>query len=139
MEHVSVLRKDGYTQDYYPYNGVILSATLQYESTTDLLALALKVKLDDIPSFITHISGDNGRRGFSRAEFFQFRLAGLFKVLDVSSTVQMNDKAFRGYLLYEDGSEGPMPLMGFGAFDGSEPFYLPNSFDEFAQQQMILA
>ena len=131
MEHASV-RIGG--RLYYPYDGVILDAKMDYDASLEMFVFTIKLKLEGISEFETTITGYNGRRGFSVAEFFQFRVLGFLEALGVSSLEDLRDRAFRAYLLYSDGCDGLMPVDGFGMFDGSPPFILLSTYDAFERR-----
>ena len=134
MKHDSV-HVDGSLYD--PYDGVILSATMGYSAFWETLTLTITLRLDGIPDFDMLITGCNGRCGFSNAEFFQYMVAGIFTAFDVCSLEGLRDRAFRAYLLYEHGSEGPMPVRGFGSLDGSTRFLLSSAYLEFEKRAML--
>ena len=131
MECVSV-RLDG--RLYYPYDGVILGATIDYDAFLQMFVLTIKLKVEGIPESETTITGYNGHRGFSVAEFFQFRVQSFLEALGVNSLEVLRKHAFRAYLLYSDGCDGPMPVAGYGMFDGSPPFIVSSTFRVFAER-----
>lgn len=131
MEHASV-RIGG--RLYYPYDGVISDVTMDYDASLEMLVLTIKLKVEGIPESKTTITGYNGHRGFSVAEFFQFRVQGFLEALGASSLEDLHNRAFRAYLLYSDGCDGPMPVAGYGMFDGSPPFTLLSTYDAFERR-----